>query len=206
MSPLPRHELILGGQKSGKSRCAEQRAAAWLAVPGRQALLLATARVGDDEMTARIRRHQLDRAARVPLLATVEEPLALAAALRERSAPQRLIVVDCLTLWLTNWLMPLQPLEPSTGAAAEAHADAWARERAALLDVLPALPGPVVLVGNEIGLGLSPLGAEVRRFVDELGCLHQDLAALCGDVTLMVAGLELPVRRAGAPGRSGQGA
>lgn len=194
--PPARHELILGGQKSGKSRCAEERTAAWLAgdpagdPAGRSALLIATARAGDDEMQARIRRHQLDRAARVPGLATLEEPLHLSRALQAHSAPQRLLVVDCLTLWLTNWLMPLEPLPDAQAADA-----AWAAERAALLAVLPALPGPVVLVGNEIGLGLTPLGREVRRFVDELGRLHQDLARCCSDVTLMVAGLELPVRR-----------
>ncbi|MEY8876709.1 MAG: bifunctional adenosylcobinamide kinase/adenosylcobinamide-phosphate guanylyltransferase [Leptothrix sp. (in: b-proteobacteria)] len=200
MSILHRHELILGGQKSGKSRCAEQRAATWLAaagesaLPGRSALLIATATGGDDEMRARIERHQLDRAFRVPGLATLEEPLRLADALRRHSAPQRLIVVDCLTLWLTNWLMPLADWPDPAAAAA-----AWAAERAALLDTLPGLPGPVVLVGNEIGLGLSPLGREVRHFVDELGRLHQDIAARCADVTLMVAGLELPVRRGGSP-------
>lgn len=182
------HELILGGQKSGKSRCAEQRAADWLAQPGRNALLIATARAGDEEMAERIRRHQLDRAARVPGLGTLEESLSLAAALRAHSQPDRLIVVDCLTLWLTNWLMPVD-------AAQQPNHKAWARERSALLDTLLGLPGPVVLVGNEIGLGLSPLGAQVRHFVDELGRLHQDLAQRCEHVTLMVAGLELPVRR-----------
>lgn len=192
-----RHELILGGQKSGKSRCAEQRAAAWLAAqPPHSALLIATATGGDDEMCARIERHQLDRALRVPGLATLEEPQQLAAALRRHSAPERLLVVDCLTLWLTNWLMPLADWPDAAAAAA-----AWAAERAALLEVLPELPGPVVLVGNEIGLGLSPLGREVRHFVDELGRLHQDIAACCADVTLMVAGLELPVRRGGQPCR-----
>jgi len=185
------HELILGGQKSGKSRCAEQRATEWLAPldrPGREALLIATARAGDAEMTARIQRHRQDRAAAGLHLDTLEEPMDLAEALRRHSATHRLIVVDCLTLWLTNWLMPVDATDqPGT--------QAWTRQRNALLDALPGLPGPVVLVGNEIGLGLSPLGAEVRHFVDELGRLHQDLARLCDHVTLMVAGLELPIRR-----------
>lgn len=182
------HELILGGQKSGKSRCAEQRAAAWLTHPSREALLIATARAGDDEMAARIQRHRQDRAAAGLRLDTLEEPLCLAETLVRHSTVQRLIVVDCLTLWLTNWLMPVD-------AAQQPDHKAWARERSALLDTLPGLPGPVVLVGNEIGLGLSPLGAQVRHFVDELGRLHQDLAQRCERVTLMVAGLELPVRR-----------
>jgi adenosylcobinamide kinase / adenosylcobinamide-phosphate guanylyltransferase len=181
------HELILGGQRSGKSRCAEQRATNWLSQPKREALLIATARAGDTEMAARIQRHRQDRSAAGLRLDTLEEPLFLAEALARHSAPHRLIVVDCLTLWLTNWLMPIEtPAQPD--------AEAWSRERQALLDTLPTLPGPVVLVGNEIGLGLSPLGAEVRHFVDEQGRLHQALAQRCEHVTLMVAGLELPIR------------
>src|SRR5881392_4119496 len=101
------HELILGGQRSGKSRCAERRAAEWLATPGRSAVLLATAQAGDDEMRERIARHRADRGRRVPGLATDEVPLELASALRRHSAPQYLVVIDCLTLWLTNLLMPL---------------------------------------------------------------------------------------------------
>ncbi len=182
------HELILGGQRSGKSRCAEARAQAWLAGdPGRSALFIATARALDDEMQARIARHRLDRAARVPAMATLEEPIALGEALRAHPKPQRLIVVDCLTLWLTNLVMPQRgaPLDD----AALAHA------RDALLDALRGAAEPIVLVSNEIGLGVAPLGAETRRFVDELGRLHQAVAELCSRVTLMVAGIEVPVKR-----------
>jgi adenosylcobinamide kinase/adenosylcobinamide-phosphate guanylyltransferase len=190
------HELILGGQRSGKSRCAEQRATDWLNQPEREALLIATARAGDAEMAARIQRHRQDRSVAGLRLDTLEEPLFLAEALARHSAPHQLIVVDCLTLWLTNWLMPVEtPAQPD--------AEAWSRERQALLDTLPTLPGPVVLVGNEIGLGLSPLGAEVRCFVDEQGRLHQALAQRCEQVTLMVAGLELPIRR--SPGHDPRG-
>ncbi|MEK8027862.1 bifunctional adenosylcobinamide kinase/adenosylcobinamide-phosphate guanylyltransferase [Pseudaquabacterium rugosum] len=185
------HELLLGGQRSGKSRRAEDRAAQWLAgtaadgVP-REAVLLATAQAGDAEMAARIARHQADRAVRVPGLVTVEEPRELAAALRRLADPRRLIVVDCLTLWLTNWLMPLPPLQPD--------AQAWARQQQALLEALAAAPAPVVLVSNEIGLGVMPMGAETRAWVDALGRLHQRLAAACGRVTLMVAGCPLVVK------------
>jgi adenosylcobinamide kinase/adenosylcobinamide-phosphate guanylyltransferase len=190
MNQPGRHALILGGQRSGKSRCAERRAAAWLAQPGRSALLLATALGGDDEMRARIARHRADRAERVPALGTIEVPQQLAQAVREHSAPQRLLVIDCLTLWLTNLLMPLQ---------GEALDDtAWSARRAGLCDALRAAPGPVLLVSNEIGLGIAPLSAEARRYVDELGHLHQAVAALCTEVTLMVAGIELAVKR-GAP-------
>ena len=182
------HELILGGQRSGKSRCAEARASAWLEQPGRSALLLATALAGDDEMRARIRRHQSDRARRVPALLTVEEPRELALALRRHGAAARLIVVDCLTLWLTNLLMPMHGDALDEAALAAALA--------ALCDALRRAPGPVLLVSNEIGLGLTPLTPPARRFVDELGRLHQLVADSCDRVTLMVAGIEVPIKRA----------
>ena len=181
------HELILGGQRSGKSRCAERRAADWLATPGHSAVLLATARAGDDEMRERIARHRADRARRVPGLVVDEVPLQLASALRRHSAPRCLVVIDCLTLWLTNLLMPLHG-DAITSAA-------WRPMSDALCDALRHAGGPVLLVSNEIGLGVSPLSSESRRFVDELGRLHQAVAALCPRVTLMVAGIEVPVKR-----------
>lgn len=183
-----RHELILGGQRSGKSRCAEMRAQDWLAGdPQRSALLIATGQALDDEMRLRIARHRLDRAARLPAMATLEEPIALAQALRAHAKPQRLIVVDCLTLWLTNLVMPQRgaPLDDAE----------LARARDAVLDAVRGAAEPVVFVSNEIGLGVAPLGVETRRFVDELGRLHQAVAELCSRVTLMVAGIEIPVKR-----------
>lgn len=184
-----RSEFILGGQRSGKSRRAEQLARDWLAAePDRRAVLIATALAGDDEMRDRIARHRQDRAQRVPGLITVEEPLALGAALRQHSAAQTLVVVDCLTLWLTNWLMPLAGQTPGDGTADQAQED--------LLVALADAPGPVVLVGNEIGLGVIPLGREVRAYVDALGRLNQAVAAACRRVTFMVAGLPLVVKEA----------
>jgi adenosylcobinamide kinase / adenosylcobinamide-phosphate guanylyltransferase len=180
-------ELILGGQRSGKSRCAEQRAAAWLAQPGRSALLLATGLAHDDEMRERIARHRVDRAARVPALQTEEVPRALAQALRAASTPQRLVVVDCLTLWVTNLLMPMEG--PALDAAA------WQACCTDLCRAIEGAAGPLVLVSNEIGLGVSPLSPEARHFVDELGRLHQAVAASCKQVTWMVAGIEMPVKR-----------
>ena len=181
------HGLILGGQKSGKSRQAEQRAADWLAAaPGHQASVLATALAGDAEMATRIARHQADRAARVPGLATLEVPHDLAGAIGRHSAPQHLLVVDCLTLWLTQQLLPMQG--PGLGDAALALCSAR------LLRALQQAPGPVLWVSNEIGLGVSPLGPEVRRFLDALGGLHQQIAAHCGLVLLMVAGCPLTVK------------
>ena len=183
----PQSEFILGGQRSGKSRCGERRAADWLAQPGHRAVLLATALGGDDEMRARIRRHQADRAERVPAMALDEVPRDLADALRRHSAPDCLVLVDCLTLWLTQWLMPLdgEPVDDTRWLAVLADLDA----------ALLAAPGPVVLVSNEIGLGLSPMSREARRFFDELGRLHQQVAARCPRVTLLVAGIEMAVKR-----------
>lgn len=184
-------ELILGGQKSGKSRRAELLARQWLGQGAdHRAVLIATAQPWDDEMHARIARHQADRAERVPGMVTVEEPLALAQAISQHSTPQTLLVVDCLTLWLTNVLMPAesmpnQPLAPVDIAQA-----------APLLIAIEHAPGPVVLVGNEIGLGVIPLGREVRAFVDALGQLNQAVAQVCQRVTLMAAGLPLTLKDA----------
>ncbi|MEQ1682570.1 MAG: bifunctional adenosylcobinamide kinase/adenosylcobinamide-phosphate guanylyltransferase [Burkholderiaceae bacterium] len=181
------HELILGGQRSGKSRCAEARAVAWLARPGHSALLLATALALDDEMRARIHRHQADRASHVPGLATLEVPFDLAGALREHTAPDQLVLIDCLTLWWTNLVMPVSGVAlPSTE---------WAEARESLCAALRTARGPVLLVSNEIGMGVSPMSPEARGFVDGLGWLHQAVAATCTNVTMMVAGIELPVKR-----------
>jgi adenosylcobinamide kinase/adenosylcobinamide-phosphate guanylyltransferase len=191
--PSGRRELILGGQKSGKSRRAEQRAADWLAAaPTHRAVLIATARAhDDDEMRERIARHQADRAVRVPGLQTVEEPIELARAIVSASEPQTLVVVDCLTLWLTNLLMPApSQVRHSPTRTPATHAGM-------LLVALREARGPVVLVGNEIGLGVIPLGREVRAFVDALGRLNQDVAAASERVTLMVAGLPLSLKEPG---------
>ena len=183
------HELIVGGCKSGKSRCAEQRAADWLAVPGRSAVLLATALPGDDEMRERIRRHRSDRAARVPALQALDVPVELAEAVHRLGAADRLLIVDCLTLWLTNLRMPLAgpPLDEAQAAS----------RQDALLQALRQARGPVVLVSNEIGWGVSPMGRDARRFVDALGVLHQRVAAACSRVTLTVAGAALSIKEAG---------
>lgn len=180
------HELILGGGKSGKSRCAELRARDWLLTPGHRAVLIVTALAGDDEMRERIARHRADRAQRVPALQGVEVPHDLPGALREWSSPSRLVVVDCLTLWLTQLLMP--PTGPALDEATRAG------QQDALCAALRGSTGPVVLVSNEIGMGVSPLGLDARRFLDALGALHQRVAAGCERVTLMVAGIEVPVK------------
>ncbi|WP_407066816.1 bifunctional adenosylcobinamide kinase/adenosylcobinamide-phosphate guanylyltransferase [Extensimonas sp. H3M7-6] len=189
--PIAARELILGGQKSGKSRRAEQLAAAWLAQshahqPAHQAVLLATAQAYDAEMRERIARHQRERAARVPGLRTAEVAHDLAGALAVHSNAHTLVVVDCLTLWLTNWRMPFDDSEQNRHLTQD-----WQAQEAMFLKALQQSPGPVVLVGNEIGLGVIPLGPEVRAFVDALGTLNQRVAQVCTRVTLMAAGLPL---------------
>ena len=187
MADIARSEFILGGQKSGKSRRAEVLARDWIAAaPDHRALLIATALPGDPEMSERIARHQRDRAQRVPGLQTLEVPLDLAAALKQHSNPTSLLVVDCLTLWLTNLLMPAQGQ-----ACSEADRD---DDVDALLQAVQQAPGPVVLVGNEIGLGVIPLGREVRGFVDTLGRLNQSVAGACERVVFMAAGLPLVMK------------
>ena len=211
---VPRAELILGGQKSGKSRTAEARAAAWIARPGRTATLVATALAADDEMAARIARHRADRAARVPGLRTHEAPHDLAAAIESMSSPEHLLVVDCVTLWLSQRAMP----PSSSPAPARAPMDADGARHDARMAGVPLdaacgrlvaavrrARGPLVLVSNEIGLGVVAVSPDVRAVVDVLGRLHQDLAAVCDRVTLMVAGCEVPVKRAPAGDANGRG-
>lgn len=188
MADIACSELILGGQRSGKSRRAELLALDWLAVaPGHRAVMVATGQAWDEEMRERIARHQADRAVRVPGMLTVEEPLALADAVRRHSDGHTLVLVDCLTLWLTNQMMPADPvLALGESAVITAGED--------LCAAITSATGPVVLVGNEIGLGVIPMGREVRTFVDALGRLNQQVAAACECVTLMVAGLPLTLK------------
>ncbi|BDT68270.1 bifunctional adenosylcobalamin biosynthesis protein CobP [Comamonadaceae bacterium OS-1] len=183
-------EFILGGQKSGKSRRAEQLAAAWLAGEGARAVFIATAQPWDAEMAERIARHQRDRAERVPGMLTVEEPQQLAEAICQHSRPDTLVVVDCLTLWLTNLRMPAEFKENQPPALIPSA------RVATFLEAISAAPGPLVLVGNEIGLGVIPMGREVRAFVDALGTLNQQVAQRCQRVTLMAAGLPLTLKDA----------
>lgn len=161
--------LILGGVRSGKSRLAERLAFE----SGLPVTYIATATAGDDEMRARIAAH---RARRPAIWSVVEEPRALAATLLSHAAPDRCLLVDCLTLWLTNLLTAEDP-------------SALERERSALLDTLPRLSGQLILVSNETNMGVMPLGELTRRYCDEVGELHQDLARICERVVLTVAGL-----------------
>ncbi len=167
-------ELILGGTRSGKSRLAQERAIA----SGLPVTYIATATAGDDEMAARIQCHQRERPVEWAL---IEAPIGLAEALRQSAGPDRCLLVDCLTLWLSNLL----------GFATEAE---FQQQRQALLDLLPQLPGYIILVSNEVNMGVVPMGELSRRFCDEAGWLHQTLAQQCQRVTLTVAGLPLQLK------------
>ncbi len=191
------HELILGGQKSGKSRLAEDRARAWLAQSSsHKAVLIATGLAHDDEMRQRIARHQADRLVRLPALRCVEEPVQLGDALRAASNAQTLVVIDCMTMWLTNLMMPadFENFKQKVPVAGVSPAQSATESIASLLSALGDVKGPVVLVSNEIGLGVIPLGREVRQFVDELGKLNQALARQCERVSLMAAGCALALK------------
>ena len=163
-------ELILGGARSGKSALAEQTAAK----SGLEVVYIATAEARDGEMRERIAHHRVRRPEH---WLCIEEPLQLAATLQQQAADNRCLLVDCLTLWLSNLL-----------AAGDAVFD---RERDALLDVLPQLPGRIIFVSNEVGLGIVPMGELTRRFCDESGRLHQAVAAGSDRVTFVTAGLPM---------------
>jgi adenosylcobinamide kinase/adenosylcobinamide-phosphate guanylyltransferase len=188
-------ELILGGQRSGKSRRAELLAQLWLeASPSHRAVLIATAQPWDAEMRLRIARHQADRAQRVPGMQTAEEATALGEAITRLSNPGTLVVVDCLTLWLTNLLMPVPAADGQNVFTEQENATLADAPIQTLLQSIAQATGPVVLVGNEIGMGVIPMGAQVRAFVDTLGRLNQEVARACARVTLMAAGLPLTLK------------
>lgn len=194
---IARSELILGGQKSGKTVRAESLAAAWLAQsPLHRAVYIATAQAWDEEMRARIERHRRERSEHVPRMETVEEPRELAQAIGRSSRADTLIVVDCLTLWLTAQLMPpdIGMADCQAGAPAAAPETQAASPGRLIADALRACAGPIVLISNEIGLGVIPMGRDARSFVDALGSLNQQAAAACERVTLMSAGLPLTLK------------
>lgn len=167
-------QLILGGARSGKSRLAEQLAAD----SGLSVTYIATSQPLDGEMNARVAHHRERRPVEWGL---IEEPIELARVLKENASPNHCLLVDCLTLWLTNLLMLEDP-------------DRLKQERETLLQTLATLPGEIIFVSNETGLGVVPLGELTRRYVDEAGWLHQALAERCQRVVLTVAGLPLTLK------------
>ena len=180
--------LILGGARSGKSLLAEQRAAQ----SGRQVIYLATAEARDGEMTRRIAHHRERRPAD---WGCAEEPLYLADKLRAVATPDTCILVDCLTLWLSNLLFAGRA---ATQAEANAAIDCplLREQTGALIDLLPQLPGQVILVSNEVGWGIVPMHPVSRLFADEQGRLNQRVAAVSDEVTLVAAGLPLVLKAA----------
>lgn len=170
--------FILGGARSGKSAHAEKIAQA----SGLPVTYIATAQVYDSEFEQRIRHHKNRRPADWAL---VEEPFFLAHALKQHAAEDRCLLVDCLTLWLAQWIC--DDCNPPKGKT-------WESERKALLDILPTLPGSIILVSNEVGMGIVPLGEINRRFQDEQGRLNQAVAAVCDKAIFMAAGLPLRLK------------
>ncbi|MGO9135696.1 MAG: bifunctional adenosylcobinamide kinase/adenosylcobinamide-phosphate guanylyltransferase [Methylovirgula sp.] len=170
--PLVHSLLILGGARSGKSSYAQKLAEE----SGKAPTLIATAWAGDAEMTERIAKHRSDRGDHWQL---VEEQIHLVEVLRRDSAADRVIVVDCLTLWLTNLLLGSQDVD--------AHGTA-------LADCIAELAGPVIFVSNEIGLGIVPDSELGRAFRDAQGKINQKLATACEAVLFMAAGLPLQLK------------
>ncbi|KEA65125.1 Adenosylcobinamide-phosphate guanylyltransferase [Marinobacterium lacunae] len=164
--------FITGGARSGKSSRAEQLAAA----SGREVVYIATAEARDGEMSERLAMH---RARRPSNWQTVEEPLALPEVIRSRQGEGICLLVDCLTLWVTNLLLADRDMQV---------------HRETLLSALEVAKGEIILVSNETGMGVVPMGELSRRFVDESGWLHQAVAAQADQVVLMVAGLPLVVK------------
>jgi adenosylcobinamide kinase / adenosylcobinamide-phosphate guanylyltransferase len=164
---LPPLTLVLGGARSGKSRHAERL----VLRSGLAPVYVAPAQALDDEMAARIAQH---RARRGASWRTVEEPLDLAGVLLGECGPDRAVLVDCLTLWLTNLMVAGRPVRA---------------EMAALVELLPELRGALLLVSNEVGLGIVPADAMARAFIDHAGWLHQRIAEEADDVVFMAAGL-----------------
>ena len=166
-APLPRLTLVLGGARSGKSRHAE----ALIEASGLTPYYIATAEALDGEMSERITRHQARRGNHWQ---TIEEPIRLTQTLHSVTAEGRALMVDCLTLWLTNLMV--------RDLAVEAEVEK-------LIDGLDRLRGATVLVSNEVGQGVMPTNAMARAFIDHAGFLHQRLAEKADRVVLMTAGL-----------------
>ncbi|AMR79583.1 bifunctional adenosylcobinamide kinase/adenosylcobinamide-phosphate guanylyltransferase [Cupriavidus nantongensis] len=185
--------LVLGGARSGKSHFAEQLATDHATVTGGPVTYIATAHQdpahADQELEVRIALHRARRPADWRL---VEEPVHLADALYANARHDGCILVDCMTLWINNLLFPNGRSYPEHGVITPPPA--FTEEIEALLNALPTLPGHVILVSNEIGFGVIPMGAITRFYVDELGRLNQKLAAAADCVRLLVAGIPVAVK------------
>jgi len=162
-------QLILGGMRSGKSALAEKLAGQ----SGLPVTYIATATSGDGEMAARIKAHQDQRPRDWQL---IEEPLYLARTMRVHAVSDHCLLIDCLTLWVTNLLL-------------HEDGDLFARQKRELLETLPTLQGEIIFVSNETNMGVVPMDSLSRRFCDEMGRVHQEIAQVVERVALVVAGL-----------------
>lgn len=176
-SIMSAHTLVTGGARSGKSAYAERL----IERSGRRATYIATGQAFDGEMEERIARHKQVRGDRWE---TFEEPLELVGTLERILAPERAVLVDCLTLWLSNLMH---------------HERDWRDEMASLEKLLRAAPCPVVFVGNEVGMGIVPENKLARAFRDEAGRLNQSIAELCSYVIFVAAGQPLQLKPALSP-------
>jgi adenosylcobinamide kinase/adenosylcobinamide-phosphate guanylyltransferase len=179
--------LVLGGARSGKSGYAEALAGA----AKRDVVYIATAPAprADGEMAQRIAHHRTSRPGH---WRTVEETVHLGAAITHWAAPSRVVLVDCLTLWLSNVMFSSTDAFPDTGPVTLPAL--FHQERAALLDAIAHAAGDIVLVSNEVGMGIVPMGAVSRAFVDEQGRLNQAVAAACDRAVFVAAGLPLVLK------------
>lgn len=164
--------LVLGGARSGKSAYAQRRCEAL----GERLVYVATARAGDDEMAQRIARH---RAERGPAWTTLEADLDLCSAISRATERADAVLVDCLTLWLSNLMLGGHDLPAA---------------RRALAETVRTARVPLLLIANEVGMGIVPDNALARQFRDEAGWLNQDIAAAANEVVLVVAGLAMTVK------------
>lgn len=170
--------LILGGARSGKSAYAEK-----LAFSSQlQVTYIATAQVYDDEFGQRVQHHKERRPSHWK---TVEVPHRLAETLQQHAAPNHCLIIDCLTLWLAQCICP--ECAPPDGVD-------WVLQRQQLLATLVTLPGTIIMVSNEVGMGIVPLGKINRQFQDEAGRLNQAVAAICDEVVFIAAGLPLKLK------------
>ncbi len=187
----PRLILILGGARSGKSAFAEQLAAS----SGQSIAFIATATAGDDEMRARIARH---RASRPAHWHTVEEPFDLAGAVQHAAALADILLLDCITLWLSNWLARHGETSDTDMAASSPLLDAAAmQEIQNLLATLASLDPrkTLIVITNEVGLGIVPAYPLGRLYRDTLGLVNQRLAEAAGRVYLLIAGIAVDIKR-----------
>jgi adenosylcobinamide kinase/adenosylcobinamide-phosphate guanylyltransferase len=168
------HSLfVLGGARSGKSRFAQARAEA----TGLDRLFVATAQAFDDEMRDRIDRHRDERGM---LWDTIEAPIDLAPVIDSHARPDRVMLIDCLTLWTSNLLLDDRDISAATDA---------------LVAAILRASGPVILVANEVGLSIVPDNRLARRFRDEAGIVNQRVAAICAEVQFIAAGLPIALKQ-----------